>query len=301
MPAVKVLMPIFQWECSRLAGTFPCDTVNRYLYLYQPGMSLTLYNIVPALQPYVKAICSLEIDASAPPSHFRVLPDTCVELFISYTTEQLATVKGKNLFDSAGSLVNCRLNTYMDVQMFPGTGCIALCFQPGAAHYFFNLPMSELTNMTTGLDDLWGREARELQEQVGGCTVNRARVHMLQQYLLRRLEKDYEAAHEFEYCLWQINLLKGSLKIKDLSQKTNISQRQLSRQFNDRLGMSPKEFARISRFIDALSIIKKQPTESLTQVACASGYYDQSHFIHDCREFAGLSPKELMTAGYVIC
>lgn len=264
-------------------------------------MSLTLYNIIPALQPYVRSICSLEMDASAPPSHFRVLPDTCVELFISYTTRQLAIVKGKNLFDSAGSLVNCRLNTFMDVQMFPGSGCIALCFQPGAAHYFFSLPMSELTNMTTGLDDLWGREARELQEQVVGCTNNPARVHMLQQYLLRRLEKDYEAAHEFEYSLWQINLLKGSLKIKDLSQKTNISQRQLSRQFNDRLGMSPKEFARISRFIDALSIIKKQPTESLTQVACASGYYDQAHFIHDCREFAGLSPKELMTAGNVVC
>jgi AraC-like DNA-binding protein len=48
-------------------------------------------------------------------------------------------------------------------------------------------------------------------------------------------------------------------------------------------------YSRIIRFSAAIKAYQGQDT-SLTAVAHACGYYDQSHFIEDFRMFSGVSP-----------
>ena len=82
--------------------------------------------------------------------------------------------------------------------------------------------------------------------------------------------------------------------------KTTIRQRQLNSQFQCFLGLAPKEFARVTRFLHALEKLKKSTSGSLTALAYESGYFDQSHFIHDCKEFAGMTPKEVIRSQAII-
>jgi methylphosphotriester-DNA--protein-cysteine methyltransferase len=56
-------------------------------------------------------------------------------------------------------------------------------------------------------------------------------------------------------------------------------------------GFSPKLFSRIIRFQSALNHYGKKE-KKLTEIAYDAGYYDQSHFIQDFKEFSGHSPKE---------
>ena len=54
-------------------------------------------------------------------------------------------------------------------------------------------------------------------------------------------------------------------------------------------GFPPKLYSRITRFQAALG--EYGSGKSLTDIAYDCGYYDQSHFINDFREFSGYNPK----------
>jgi AraC-like DNA-binding protein len=270
-------------------------------------LKFELHHIIPALKPYLRAICSIEnpVGLDKNPA-FRVLPDTCVELFIRYNCSSIASITTHGAFSSAGSFVTSRLSAFMDVEMLPGSGAVALCFEPGEAFRFFGLPMKELADNTVCLHDLWGSRIAELEESIAACLSNRQRAIKIQDFLLGELKKGDRSSPAFEYCLRQINRNKGLARVQELSKETSISQRQLTRQFDTYLGLSPKAFSRMTRFLFALEQLKASRSNSpmaigLTRLAYDSGYYDQAHFIHDCREFAGLSPKEVISSNVIIC
>ncbi len=206
-------------------------------------MKLELYNIIPSLQSYIKAICSIEYsgDDNAK-STFRVLPDTCVEVFFNFANDTIVKIESTAPFNSSGSFVTSRMRKYMDVEIYPNSCWIAVCFKPGAAYNFFKLPMKELSDYTINLADLWNTKDYQFEREITRCKNNNERVFAIQQFLQKLLHDGFKNNDEYEYCLWQINLYKGQIPIKVLSKKTNISQRQLSRQFKANLGLSPKEF-----------------------------------------------------------
>ncbi|GAB3505029.1 helix-turn-helix domain-containing protein [Emticicia fontis] len=267
-------------------------------------MQLELYSILPELQPYVKAICSIENEAlpsSIPP--FRVLPDACVELFINFNDNQdsLATITGKKTFTNSQSFVISRMSNFMDVQMKSKTGFISICFYPSTAYLFFQLPMTQVADSLTDLHDLWSTEAKEMEEEVGRVSSKGQKVNIIHRYLMRQLKRN-RFDKTIHYCVQQINTANKIFSVTELADKAGISQRQLSRKFNHCLGLSTKEFIHINRFIDSLVYLKKHPSMSLTDIAYESGYYDQAHFIHDYKTFAGLTPGAVLSAGnLVIC
>ena len=258
-------------------------------------MKLRLYNVIPPLQPYIKIICSMESEnTGCNTSSFRVLPDTCVELFVNYEgSPQTVTADGL-----ANKQPNCfivsRMSRYMDVQDHGRSSFISVCFLPGAAAHFFPVAMHEVSDAVIDLGDLWKNAAVEMEERVSFAVNNHERVAIIQEYLWRQLEKIKKSDTTVEHWLWQVNFFKGQLSVEDLSRKVNISQRQLGRRFNQTVGLSPKEFSRVTRFIHSLTHLKKYPSLSLTEIAYESGYYDQAHFIHDYKSYAGLSPGELV-------
>lgn len=271
---------------------------SRIFATFISRMNLLLYNIIPQLQPYIKVICSMESEGSNDHlSPFRVLPDTCIELFLNYIQpEQTIATGNNNILRQPQSFIVSRMSRYMEVQNHGRTGCIAICFHPGAATHFFKTSMNELSDTVTALNDLWKDVAKEMEERIGEAHSNEERVDIVQQYLVKQLAKNNKKDKQVENWLWQVNLYKGTISVKELSKKVNISERQLGRRFNQLVGLSPKEFTRVTRFIHSLTYLKQNPHTSLTDVAHESGYYDQAHFIHDCREYAGCTPGELGTS-----
>jgi len=231
---------------------------------------------------------------------FRVLPDTCVELFIRYTDTLVATVSGNTVQGNKRSFISFRMSAFVDVQMQPGSGCIAVCLYPGAAYNFFSIPMSEYSNGAIELRNVWKNSAAEMEEKVALAKSNNQRVEIIQNYLLAQLAKNYKNEAEMQHCLWQINLLKAQSSVQSLVQKTNISHRTLNRKFHSHIGLSPKEYVRISRFLYSLSSIKQNPETNFTEIAHENGYYDQAHFIHDFREYTGITPKELFSGKRIV-
>lgn len=69
-----------------------------------------------------------------------------------------------------------------------------------------------------------------------------------------------------------------------------VSQSTLERRFRSIIGTTPKKFASIVRFKQALSHYK--PQASLTDLGYEAGFYDQAHFIREFKSFTGETPEQ---------
>jgi len=71
-----------------------------------------------------------------------------------------------------------------------------------------------------------------------------------------------------------------------------LSARHFQRRFTTQIGLSPKLYARTTRFDAALTAHRKQPARSWTDIAHEAGYFDQAHFGRDCRELVDAAPSQ---------
>lgn len=230
----------------------------------------------------------MDCDDDADTCHIRVLPDACVELFISYTSMPVAII-GNELYKK--SIITFRMSRPMDVQMRKGAGCLAICFHPGMAYNFIHLPMHVFTDTTTVLHDVWQDMASEIEDKLANACNNNVRVSIIEQYLVNQLAQSRDD-RQIAWCLRQAGSA-NALSVKQLSHETGLSQRHLSRRFQKCIGLSPKEYLRVGRFIRSLQHLKKHPAHSLTDIAYESGYYDQAHFIRDYKTYSGHTPREV--------
>ncbi|NRF40396.1 helix-turn-helix domain-containing protein [Pedobacter foliorum] len=259
-------------------------------------MRLQLYDVIPKLQPYIKLICTMDCDEAADTHHIRVLPDICVELFVNYTSSPVAII-GNELHKR--SIITFRMSRPMDVQMRKGAGCLAICFYPGMAYSFFQVPMHTLTDTTIALSDVWSGVSAEIEDKLAGICNNDERVNLVQKYLLQQLISDKKDL-QIAYCLNQAQLSGGLVSLSKLTNDIGLSQRHLSRKFQQSVGLSTKEYLSVCRFIHSLNHLKKYPTLSLTEVAYESGYYDQAHFNRDYKTYTGHSPGEVVHAPHIL-
>lgn len=261
-------------------------------------MHCQLHEITPPLRPFVKLICSMDSGPREGPSGpVRVLPDACVELFINF--QEGTQLLPPTATAPSRSFITSRLNRFMDVCTLGSGAFLSVCFYPGRAYPFFPVPMTDVANRITDLRELWGRVAAELEERVEQAATPAQGVALVQQYLTERLRACDRLDAAVEFCVGHVNQSNGQLSVEELAGRAGFSNRQLIRRFDRCLGLSPKEFARLRVFLGALERLKN-PGSNLTEIAYDSGYYDQAHFIHACRAYSGLSPRQLLATANVL-
>ena len=73
-----------------------------------------------------------------------------------------------------------------------------------------------------------------------------------------------------------------------------VSERHLRRVFHETVGVSPKAFAKLTRFHRALRAARDDAHAGWASIAAAAGYYDQAHLIAEFRAIAGATPRALL-------
>ncbi|MEQ8417239.1 MAG: helix-turn-helix transcriptional regulator [Imperialibacter sp.] len=91
----------------------------------------------------------------------------------------------------------------------------------------------------------------------------------------------------------------AQVSVDSLARAVGLSHRQLLRKYDQCLGLGPKEYIKMRRFLSASELLKVAKW-SLTDVAHEAGYFDQAHFIHDAKQFSGMTPGELRQAKNVL-
>jgi AraC-like DNA-binding protein len=119
----------------------------------------------------------------------------------------------------------------------------------------------------SGRDQLW--EARTAE----------ARFLILEQALLATARGRFDRHPAVTHAMALFDRSNGRISVGDVVRRT---------------GLSPKRYCRVRRFNNVLRRIEPVADIDWTDVAHGCGYFDQAHFNHDFRAFAGLSPSEYL-------
>jgi AraC-like DNA-binding protein len=168
---------------------------------------------------------------------------------------------------------------------------MGVSFKPGGGFPFFDGPAAELQDLSVGLDTLWGRKARTLREQLLEARTALARFHILESFLLQQVRRGPGRDPAVRYALNAFQKSAHVLSVGAVTERTGFSARRFIEMFRNEVGLTPKVYCRISRFRAAVNAAASVPTVDWSATASACGYFDQSHFIHEFREFAGMSPS----------
>jgi AraC-like DNA-binding protein len=184
--------------------------------------------------------------------------------------------------------------TAFQANIYDSLDQICIIFYPSAIRAFTGEAYHNLLNSEEVFDSMFHSKNTFLLEKIFDHDNFSARAALLEQHLFKNLHESIipvklkEALHYISQ-----NSHLGSFKIEELSKKLSISDATLFRLFTTHLGQNPKSYLKTVRFRTALHDIIHSG-QSLTQLAYSNEYYDQSHFIHDCKSFSGYSPKQLM-------
>jgi transcriptional regulator GlxA family with amidase domain len=188
-----------------------------------------------------------------------------------------------------------QMRRFLEIEPSGRAGFVAVRFFARGAYLFFRRPLREVAAGVVDLEDLWRSRAREWTERIALARDMPARIRFVEQALLALLGEGGRTEPAVDRALQRIESSRGQVRIDALAAEIGVSRRQLTRHFERAVGLSPKEFGRVSRFLHALQLVTAGRHEALTDVALDCGYFDQAHFNHDFRELSGMSPGQLAT------
>lgn len=202
--------------------------------------------------------------------------------------ESIATASSR--LANLPSVFLCGAGTEPSTMKFRGGNCITLqvIFQPHALRTLFGVDASSLVNKVIDLAEFSGRE---LCSRLIDVPTSHERVHLLAQFLTSQKELDYARDFEIEACIRHIDHSPEVATVKGLLGATSLSERQFEKRFRQTTGLSAAAYIRLKRFKKAIEMMKEAKSLSLTEIAHALNYYDQSHFIRDTKSFTGKTPR----------
>jgi AraC-like DNA-binding protein len=227
----------------------------------------------------------------------KILPDGSIELIIDLTDTPKRLYDGDNLnsfCNYKNSWISGERTGFIVVEQSQRNTMIGIHFKPGGAYPFFSFPIAELNDSVVQLDLIFGSNATTLRDQLLDVNPIVEKFAILEEFLLRQVQKTLIADRAVEYALQLISSSPHMYAIKDLAAMIGITQKHLISKFNSIIGLPPKLFTRITKFQNVVYTIGNQEEVDWASIYYGCGYYDQSHFIKDFFRFSGLNPTDYL-------
>lgn len=242
------------------------------------------------------------------PTHIYLLPHPVLRPFVAHYT---LCIPGPGLSsegtldlipDASGCLVFSLLPGGLEGRMYgPSTKVVTVRadfgvspfrffveFKPGGLGYFTSAAQWELADKVVPLDDT----APALNRLMGDLFDASPDLDEFAHAADMALAALAPEPGSFLPMLRRLSLAHGVAAVGELADYTGYSRRHLGRLFREGTGLSAKGFSRVLRMNEA---VRRLPNaSSLTLLSQELGYFDQSHFIHDFRSVAGVSPTEYL-------
>ena len=166
---------------------------------------------------------------------------------------------------------------------------LGIKFQPTALAHLFDINMSEITDNVIGLSGSLNEMIGPILQMNRNTPVDElfGELDHLFTQVIERVPIEEKAVDK---AVWEIIRQKGNIDIQELCESVNSSERQLERQFKTYVGLSPKFYSRIIRLGHIFELMQ-QGDQSWSDLVYHSGFYDQSHFIKNFKEFTGEDPS----------
>ena len=175
--------------------------------------------------------------------------------------------------------------------------CLQVRLSPLIASAVLGAAVADLDGAVVTLDDLWGREAARISEQLGDLSSWEDRFAFTDAWLARRCAAAAQVAPEVAWAWRGIVASRGMVRIDHLAAELGWSRKRLWSQFHSQIGLPPKRAAKLVRFDHAVhGLVAGQDPAG---VAADRGYADQSHLHRDVTAFTGLTPATVVNEPFL--
>ncbi|WP_433600215.1 helix-turn-helix domain-containing protein [Nocardia sp. CA-135953] len=147
------------------------------------------------------------------------------------------------------------------------------------------------------LEDLWGSDARRIQEQLHAAGSWDDRFAIAQATVARRFAAGRAVDPEVALAWGQMVRSRGRVRVEQLAAEVGWSRKRLWSRFGTQIGLTPKRAATLVRFDHAAH--RLAAGHGVAEVATDCGFVDQSHLHRDVMAFTGITPTAVARAPWL--
>ncbi|MEQ9403008.1 MAG: helix-turn-helix transcriptional regulator [Cyclobacteriaceae bacterium] len=220
----------------------------------------------------------------------KIIPDGYSEIIIHYGSPYRINMNGK-WEDQSRLLFSNQISKYFFLQNTGPSAMIGIKLFPHSFYRLFGTDLSPYTDRVIPLEEMSGVSSTPLKKLTQKQLTAEARIKQIEEWFADKLAG--EQRHDVSLIENAVNIIfksNGLTDVAKISEQLGISTRHLERSFKKIVGVTPKFFSRIIRFNHIFQLISRGK-ESWIRVALESGYFDQSHFIKNFKEFTGEEPS----------
>jgi AraC-like DNA-binding protein len=249
------------------------------------------------LQPFIScySLRSFNTGDFTMPKPYHAIKESYLTFFLKGNSCFLTDDSGRKINNFSNAL--CNLFTHSNGCTWYKGEYLLLSVQLTANGIpsIFGISQSELIDSVLPAADILGNDNKNLTEQLSGYDSIFQMGALLDSYFVKKLsqQKTNYYTNILAHIANNISQKNGLVSIDSIAYEYNMSVRTLERRFIDQVGMPVKLYARIAKFHHAVEDKMLHPEKNWTAITHENGYYDQSHFIKDCKEFSSRSPEEL--------
>ena len=252
----------------------------------------------PPLDTFVESIWLYQ---SEPQPHAleRILPTGAAQLIVNLKEDQTRLYDPNchyRCVTTAGTVLSGVQSRYQIIDTSEQEYVAGVAFRPGGTVAFMRGPTHETSDADIPLELLWGRRrSTALRERLLESRSPDAKLNAIED-ALREAWIPAGLHPAVAFALTAFDRVPLTTSITAVTNVIGLSAKRFIERFRIEVGMTPKRYCRIRRFQQAVARAHGGHQVDWARVALDCGYFDQAHFIHDFRSFAGLTPTAYQAA-----
>ncbi len=252
----------------------------------------------PPLDAFIESIWVYQNDPQ-PHTLERILPNGAAQLIVNLKEDETRLYDPecpRRYVATSGSVVSGVRSSFQVIDTSEQEYVAGVAFRPGGTVPFIRMPAHEVSDVDVPLEALWGRRrATALRERLLESGSLDATLDALEAGL-REMWCPQGPHPAVDFALTAFDRAPLTTSIAAVTNAIGLSPKRFIERFKIDVGLTPKRYCRIRRFQRALELSNRGRHIDWTRVAIDCGYFDQAHFIHDFRSFAGLTPTGYQSA-----
>jgi AraC-like DNA-binding protein len=251
------------------------------------------------LRPFVRYYWTLKCNGATAWADEYLAPDGFEELIFNYggkfrRTEIQGAMTSRDVL-SRSYVVGCK-TVGVNCLRLDDLSMVGVKLWPNSLYSLLGIPMSEFLGRPVELQALGDRKLLEIESRLYDAPGEEA-VKLLLDQMLTPTELSRRSSGLVGNSIARIFKARGDIAIDDIMKLEGRHYRTAERAFLERVGVPPKQLAKVIRFKHAYTTLNtrsERPREILSPMDF--GYYDPSHFAKDFRQFTGTTPKEFLSS-----
>lgn len=258
-------------------------------------MNYQTYKPHKDLESIVKFYWTMEVPFDPKNQKQKIVPDGCIEMTFNFGDKIKRYISETDFILHPNAMVMGQRTKSFDILPVGNVDTFAICFYPIGFANFVKTPLENLVDKETPISELFGQaEAYELEQQMIQAINTRQRIEIVETFLLKILSEKNTISNIVKTTVEALLKTNGTTPINVLLNDDISKRRQLERHFKKQIGISPKQLGKAIRLQATLNLLLNKKSETLTDIAYESQYFDQNHFIKDFKDLVGVTPKEFL-------